>query len=281
MLLRIVANRIVAIIQASYPVLWAYTGFLYLFGAMVALKIGFVGNVAVFVWYGLWITIGASLFGYLLNDLFDRSVDIHNPRKKVRALTVAEHVLGIAFALVSFTLIEFFYPNGFMGILVGIALCSNMLYSIPPIRLKRVPILDTLNGPASFFVPMLCGYTLITGSWPPWLTLLAGFLFFIAIDIAFKTLDIEADRASRITTIAVTFGRKWALAVCVLLLIGSALTIGAVDSRFALAPLLYLSVLPLFACATNTDTRTRLDAALPLLYMFLGFIVTFLHFVFV
>lgn len=265
--------RPLRILQASYPELWGYTGFLFIFGALIALSEGSVppGHALAYL---AWFFVGANLFGMLLNDFYDRALDAHNPRKSKPALTNEEFAAGIGLGLGSYALLAALFPNPIAATWVAMAVAANVAYSIPPLRLKELPPFDVLGGPASFLTAVLAGYAVAGGGWPDPLAAFAGILFFCGIDLAFKTLDIEADRAGGISTSATTLGRRYSLVAAGALLVGAGAAIAAIDPRFAIGIAPYLGILFLISNGTTESQRARLDRALPAYYFLAGFSVT-------
>lgn len=250
-----------------------YTGFLFIFGSLVAVRGGGVVP-PYFAAYLAWFFVGANLFGMLLNDYFDRELDKHNPRKTKTRLSVREYVLGIAAALLSYALLAVLFPNLQALVWVLVAVFANIAYSVPPLRLKEYPPFDVLGGPASYLTALLAGYALCGGGWPSVEAGLAGLLFFCGIDLAFKTLDIEADAEGGVRTSATVLGRTSALVVSALLMFGAAFFVGLERPLYALGALPYLLIFTALHRARTQQERTVLDARLPTYYFAAGFLVT-------
>lgn len=267
----------VRIFKASYPPLWLYTGFLFLLGGMAATKQGL--SLPGYFWaYLAWFFVGANLFGMLLNDYYDRALDAHNPRKRQERLHPAEYAWGIAAGLGSYALLTYCYPLPETSLWVGLAVLTNLLYSMPPIRLKEWPLFDLAVGPGSYFTAILAGYAAAGGGLPSSLALCAGILFFSGIDLAFKTLDIEADMQGGITTSAVALGRSKSIALSLFLIAAAGCCIGIYRPAYILGILPYLAIVALIYKARSTDARSALDSALPRYYLLAGFTVTFVWF---
>lgn len=258
---------------ASYPELWAYTGFLFLFGAIIAVN-GGGAFPPYFAPYLIWFFAGANLFGMLLNDYFDQALDSNNPRKTKPRLSTHEYALGIAVALLSYVAIAVLFPNLYVAVWVAVAVAANAAYSIPPLRLKEYPPFDVLGGPASYLSAVLAGYALGGGGWPDVIAAGAGIFFFSGIDLAFKTLDIEADARGGIRTSAILLGRKTSVLVSALLILGAGGLISLHNPLYGLAVLPYLAIVAILTGANSDAARRVLDARLPLYYCAAGFAVT-------
>lgn len=265
-----------SILAASYPELWAYTGFVFIAGALVAVKGG--GRIPLsFIPYAAWFFVGANLFGMLLNDYFDRELDAHNPRKTKTPLAPRDYALGIGAALLSYTVLTILFPNVQAAVWVAVAVAANAAYSIPPLRLKERPPFDILGGPASYLTALLAGYALGGGGWPSAVPMLAGFLFFSALELAHKTLDIEADARGKIRTSATILGRRRSLVVAVGLMLASGALVGLYNPLYSLAAFPYLAVFSAFRNTSSDETLKKLNARLPVYYSAAGFVATLLY----
>src|SRR3989344_1738078 len=266
-------TRIRHILAASYPELWPYTGFLFLFGTLSALKEG-VPLPFSFLPYWLWFFAGANIFGMLLNDFYDRKLDADNPRKNRLRLTFPEYWWGIAISLLAFVLLEALWPE--IGVLwwVVVAIVINVAYSAPPLRLKTLPPFDLLGGPGSYLTAILAGYALVRDAWPSLSVSIAGCLFFVALDLAFKSLDIEADRRGGIRTSATILGRRGSALAASRVLGGAAVFLSLGHPLYAFAVLPYLGVTALIQGATTDAKRSRVNRLLPYVYVASGVAVT-------
>lgn len=275
----LLVNTVSRIVRASYPILWLYTGFLFILGSLIGVKNG--GEISVsFIPYVLWFFAGANLFGMLLNDYFDQKIDAHNPRKTGPKLLTYEYALGIGAACISYLGIAVAYPNPEIIAWVLVAVLANVLYSMPPIRLKERPPFDLLIGPTSYLSALFAGYTFTLG-WPTPTAALAGILFFCGIDLAFKTLDIEADTRTNVRSSAVLLGRKTALSAAALCIIGAGIGAAFIRPYYMLAILPYLSILYFMKNANDSGSRELLNARLPIWYTVAGFIVTLVYWILV
>lgn len=265
--------RPLLILKASYPQLWGYTGFLFIFGVLAALSQGATLPLHALA-YLAWFFVGANLFGMLLNDYFDRALDAHNPRKRASLLTPREYALGITAGLGSYVFLAYLYPNPIAATWVALAVAANILYSMPPLRLKEVPPFDVLGGPASFLTAILAGYAIAGGGWPDPLYAIAGLLFFCGIDLAFKTLDIEADARGGIRTSATRLGRRASLFAAAALIASAGALAAAAHPLYGLGVLPYLLIVGRIARGHDDTQRELLDKALPVYYFLAGFAVT-------
>lgn len=155
----------------------------------------------------------AWLASVVVNDRFDTKIDtIANPTRPLVAQTLSPHlydVTGIIFF--SFSLLF----GGILGFKIFLLLLAYQaiawIYSAPPFRLKRLPVVGTfLAGCASVLI-FLAGFTLLDGqdisAIPNAFTafLLAAYTFALPLK-DFK--DIDGDRADHIWTFPVLLGEK-------------------------------------------------------------------------
>jgi 4-hydroxybenzoate polyprenyltransferase len=153
---------------------------------------------------------------------------------------------------------------------VGINLC----YSVPPFRIKRFPFIDLAVGPASYLIPALAGFVALTHAWPTLLMLLAGVLFFLGLDLMFKTLDLEADAQANLRGTAVVVGRPYALIASAAFIALSGWVASMLILHWQLGILPYLIIVAMLYKNQSAQERLRIDRHLPYWYMAAGFLVT-------
>lgn len=155
-----------------------------------------------------------SLHGYALNDIYDRRSDSANARKKMwlqhpgdaKRMTPIAWTGGLSVILAVATTLK---P---VPIALGILLVLlSHAYSVPPIRLRNRPPLDSIaNGFGYFFLPALLGWSL-HGS----LRAIPLDVFAISIAVAgihsfASIMDYSADKEANDRTMATVFGKRGA-----------------------------------------------------------------------
>jgi 4-hydroxybenzoate polyprenyltransferase len=209
------------------------------------------------LWEMLLVAFPLSFAIYAINDYFDMETDAKNPRKKGglwgRALQredvpwVAKTIFILAALAVATAIISF---NPVHALLIAGGLIMPVIYSAPPIRLKNIPIVDSLANAAYVFFPFAAGAAL-GGSW-----IFLDWRFFVillnvsAVHAITTIMDVHEDRKAGENTFAVAFGPR-APALFAFAIFTANLAIFAQFSSFAfvglaLACLLcaYLSVRP-------------------------------------
>ena len=159
----------------------------------------------------------ANVYLYGVNDIFDASIDRQNPKKQgerettyrgdqvLPAAVVGTGVLGVA-------LLPFVGRAAQIAILGFLVL--GAAYSVPPIRFKTTPLLDSVSN-GLYILPGIATYGMLTGAWPPLLAVIGGWCWAMAMHTFSAIPDIEPDRAAGIETTATGLGYHRALAYCI------------------------------------------------------------------
>lgn len=163
----------------------------------------------------------ASIIG---NDLSDRAIDAEtNPDRPLVRHTVPESLyrqIGISFFIVSILFSSIVNLKAALFLFAYQAIA--WAYSMPPLRLKRIPIVATALSAAAGITVLLAGYAVLSpiNDLAPVPFSLLSFLFVCyAVTIPLKDFkDIEGDRKDGVRTIPVILGAERART-----LIGSAL----------------------------------------------------------
>lgn len=213
------------LLKVSRPRFWLYLFGPYIVGlaAGASLRTDLVTLSAIV--FGIYFLFPANLLIYGVNDIFDFATDKLNPKKqdyealvrpeRHRPLLIAILVLNLPFIIAAafLDLTSFLLMLGF--------LFFSVFYSSPPIRAKAKPLLDSMFNVLYIF-PGLFGYALISGGIPPISIIAAAGLWTMAMHAYSAVPDIEADRDAGVRTIAVSFGARLTLFICLLLYIASA-----------------------------------------------------------
>ncbi|MFC7133395.1 MULTISPECIES: prenyltransferase [Salinibaculum] len=179
----------------------------------------------------LYFLIPANVFLYGINDIFDRDVDEHNPKKSDEGKEVQYSGDGIVVMLVYLmsatgVLLVPFLP--FEGVYVLAAFFAlGAQYSAPPLRLKTTPFLDSLSN-GLYILPGVVAYLVVARTFPPLLAVAGGWLWTMAMHTFSAVPDIEPDRAAGIQTTATFLGERGALAYCGLVWLAAAVLMGLV-----------------------------------------------------
>jgi 4-hydroxybenzoate polyprenyltransferase len=222
------ATRLLA---ASRPLSWVNTA--YPFGAAYLLAGGHVD--ARWVIGTLFFLVPYNLAMYGINDVFDYASDAANPRKggvegallepRVhRATLVAAVVACVPFVV---ALVALGRPASWA--VLAVSLFAVAAYSVPGLRFKERPVLDSLTSSMHFTSPAVYGLVLAGGAWsrPAVVALVAFFLWGVAAQAFGAVQDVVPDRDAGIGSVATVLGAArtvrlsltlWAAAGALLLL---------------------------------------------------------------
>jgi 4-hydroxybenzoate polyprenyltransferase len=170
--------------------------------------------VALFVYF----TVPANVFLYGVNDIFDRDIDEHNPKKdEGREVSYRGDRIVTAIIIISGLLAIGFLPwLPTLGIvaLIGWALLS-VEYSAPPLRFKTTPFLDSISN-GLYILPGVVAYGAIEGVAPPATAVAGAWLWTMGMHTFSAIPDIEPDREADIETTATVLGAENTYYYCVM-----------------------------------------------------------------
>jgi 4-hydroxybenzoate polyprenyltransferase len=166
------------------------------------------------------LTLPMNLIGCGLNDLYDYESDRRSRRRRAvwGAIIAGDDrtlIWRAALAMVPVVLLAAAATGNPSNIAATACLVViAWLYSVPPVRLKERPPLDSLaNGLGYFLLPLVMGYSLGRDprTMPLRFYLLA--LCVCGVHALATAADYDADKAAGHRTLAVRFGRRTAAAV--------------------------------------------------------------------
>lgn len=204
-----------------------------------------------------------NLLLYGINDIYDYESDSKNPRKnsiegglldpeKQPKLWYAIILSNIPFVIYFLTIGNNTSRIWFLALLF---FCIS--YSAKPLRLKEVPLLDSLNSSLHFVGPLAFGLLLgenIHTYWP----VMIAFLFWGMASHAFGAVqDIKPDRAASIRSIATVLGAKRTNTFCLVLYSFSTLIIASI---YFPAGLFAALLLGLYILNTSIFRKYKSDA---------------------
>ncbi len=208
-----------SLIKISRPRFWLYLAGPFLIGWVVAASsVNDFNNLWFFILliYFLW---PANFYLYGLNDLFDLDTDIFNDKKDQQEIRLDnQSTQQITKRLIIFCFflampLVLLMTNQTVAWLLIIFLALSAAYSVPPLRLKAKPLIDSLSN-ILYALPGLMAYILISNTWPSWPTWLALFSWTTAMHLFSAVYDIEADKRAGLKTSAIFFGAKKSLWIC-------------------------------------------------------------------
>lgn len=123
-----------------------------------------------------------STANYIVNEITDAPYDAYHPVKKSRPLVKGEIrrsvLLFLWLILVGIALGTAYlcFNLNFLFSLMGL-LVAGLIYNIPPIRVKDIPLLDSTAESANNPIRFLIGWYILKTSFPPLTLLLAWWVF--------------------------------------------------------------------------------------------------------
>lgn len=200
----------------------------------------YLGTIVLFLsWFSAW------MFAVHTNDIADIEIDaISNQLRPLPQKTLSvETMRDVGFMWLILSLVGSYIVGYYVFFMNIVFTSAYYLYSAPPLRLKRIPILS------SFLISIACLATILAGFFflsPNKLITLIPTLFVFGIIVMFTLgvnirdiKDIEGDRATGIQTLPVFFGR-YGKQVSGILLVLSLLLMPI----FFISYFLYLTVIP-------------------------------------
>jgi len=195
---------------ASRPLSWVNTA--YPFAAAYLLTTREV-DVALVVGT-LFFLVPYNLAMYGINDVFDYASDAANPRKggvEGALLVPSRHRLTIIAAIalcLPFVVALVALGGPASWAVLAVSLFAVAAYSVPGLRFKEVPFLDSVTSSVHFVSPAVYGLVLAGAAFTPQLlALLAAFLAWGVASHAFGAVqDVVPDREGGIASIATVLG---------------------------------------------------------------------------
>ncbi|MFH1394424.1 MAG: UbiA family prenyltransferase [Candidatus Micrarchaeota archaeon] len=197
-------------IRISRPLFWPAPFAAYAAGIII----GGVPHSLFVMWEFFLATFPLSFAVYFLNDYFDMPYDAKNPRKggvwgyrltKADAawawkLCAAFAILAVITAILSFNLVH--------AALIAVGMILPLAYSAPPLRLKNIPVLDSISNAGYAFIPFAAAASL--GGSLAFLDyrVLVAVLIVAAFHALATIMDYRKDKEENQATFAVVLGPR-------------------------------------------------------------------------
>ena len=201
------------LLLASRPVSWINTAFP--FAAAYYLAVRHVD--AALVVGTIFFLIPYNLAMYGINDVFDYESDVANPRKggiEGALLDKRAHTATLVTATavcVPFVIVLVLLGSPVSWLVLAISLFAVAAYSVPGLRFKEVPFLDSVTSSTHFTSPAVYALALAGAHLTPQLVLVlcSFFLWGVAAHAFGAVQDVEPDRAGGIASVATVMGAAW------------------------------------------------------------------------
>jgi 4-hydroxybenzoate polyprenyltransferase len=254
-------KALVSLFWSSRPVSWVNTAFPF-FAAYLFVS----EQIDITLVLGtLFFLIPYNFLMYGINDVFDYESDLRNPRKggiegalldpKYHALTIWASVGFAAVFVVYLLLVGSLEAN----LWLGFTLFAVLAYSVPGLRFKERPFLDSITSAVHFVGPMVYGLVLAGSSIanPKVIAIIAAFMGWGMASHAFGAVqDVRADREAGIKSVATQIGARNTVRFAFALYIVAALvvmTIGWHGVVASLAVVPYLVIISPYLNITDQD----------------------------
>lgn len=233
----------------------------------------------------LFFLIPYNLLMYGVNDVFDYESDIRNPRKGgIEGAQSAKKLHGPILWSSSISTLAFLVPllwlsNLTAAVTLLVSVFFVLAYSVPVLRFKERPFLDSVTSSVHFVSPLVYALTLTTLEPSAWPIIAAFFLWGMASHAFGAVQDINPDRSSGIASIATVLGAKQTVRFSFVLYLASSLVLILTSPLAAVAGivgLIYaLNVMPYLSLSDkNAEASNRAWRRFIFLNMATGFIVT-------
>ena len=229
-----------SIFVLSRPRFWLYLGGPILIGlAYGATSFADLHSTPALILVGYFL-IPANIYLYGVNDIHDADIDRLNPKKGGReqrwsadplrsGIVIAAGLLGAVTFLVT-PRIAWAYLAGFFVLAFA--------YSVPPLRFKSTPFLDSLSN-GLYILPGAAAHVTLTGSHPPAMVLIGAWIWCMGMHTFSAIPDIAPDRAAGIQTTATILGETKTLGYCLVCWSLTAVAFGSINWRAGLLLAVY------------------------------------------
>ena len=209
------SHAIRQVVLSSRPISWINTAFP--FAAAYLLTTGTVD--ALLVVGTLFFLVPYNLLMYGVNDVFDYESDLRNPRKGGSEGALLEPrlhraVVGTGVITAAPLLVAMLWLGGtghpWSWAVLAVSLFAVFAYSVPGLRFKEVPVLDSITSSTHFVSPAVYGLA-VAGAvpTPQLVAVVAAFFCWGMASHAFGAVqDVVPDREAGIASIATAFGAR-------------------------------------------------------------------------
>ena len=259
------------LIKISRPRFWVYIAGPFLIGVLAASP---VQGWPLVILLGAYFTFPANLLIYGVNDIFDYETDKHNPKKEAYETLVKPKEQKQLWRWIAITnapfllLLPFLGNNGRWG--VAGFLFFSVFYSMPPIRAKVRPLIDSIFNVLYIF-PGIVGYAVVSKTMPSLFLCLAAAFWCMAMHAYSAVPDIQADKKAKISTIATQLGKAGTLLFClVCYALAAGLSISTLGQFSIAAGILYGFMMIITLQAKNAQSVMKFYSLFPYINMSVG-----------
>ena len=207
-------GKVILLLRVSRPAGWIFGPLVFFHGLVIspATHLNLLTLIQLII-----LSFPASLITYGINDVFDYETDRINPRKHVKGIIEGivldpkhhSFVLKSAHLFSFIILITALFTRNFLNILgIGSSLILVYAYSMPPIRLKERPPLDSICIGVIVFCVFVAGFSYNKTVYDLALHKCVPEISFISFHAFTTIMDYSSDKATNVRTFAVVFGKR-------------------------------------------------------------------------
>ncbi len=260
--------KISRILKISRPRFWLYEAGTFTLGVLAGW--GTDSSLLLTILFGFYFLIPANILIYGINDVFDYDTDILNPKKVAYEALVPPVEHRSVYTWTALTTIPFLIALLFIPLKAVMCFCLFLFYAIfysaKPIRAKARPVFDSLFSSGHYVATGVFGYYLVGGVELPFVGILAGTAWAVAMHAYSAVPDIQADTDARLTTIATFLGKQYTLLLCAILYLFSGIV------AFSVVPVLSIIATTTYLFLVFLSHRAKTPERLFTLYTYFPYI---------
>ena len=201
-----------ALFVSSRPLSWVNTAFP--FAAAYVLTARSIDPVLVVATIYFLVPYNLAMYG--INDVFDYESDLRNPRKgglEGALLDRGMHrriLLAAVITNIPFLAFLFIVGSPLSWLVLAVSVFAVLAYSVPVLRFKERPFLDSATSSIHFVSPAVYGLVVAGAVFTPqlWSLLVAFFLWGVASQAFGAVQDVQADREGGLRSVATVIGAR-------------------------------------------------------------------------
>lgn len=276
-------DKIRILLWSSRPVSWINTAFPFAIGYLF---VHGIHHIAPVFWIAtMYFLIPYNMLVYVVNDVFDYESDLRNPRKGgVEGALLPKQLhsfmlKAVAVCNIPFIVYLLFQSTTLATLILLVCIFDALAYSVPYLRFKERPLVDSVSSSFHFVSPLLFALSLQNALNGNWLYIIAFFCWGIASHAFGAVQDIIPDRQAGLASIATNFGAKntvrfsvvfYAIAIVLVAVKGwPALVVAIASLPYLLITVPYIHLTDKQSARANRGWRYFMQ-----INQFVGFIVT-------
>jgi len=153
----------------------------------------------------------ASISIVMINNLYDVAIDrVSNPRRPLVSGSIDVLLYEkLAYIFMVLALVFAYEASGHVLVVIAAIISNYYIYSVPPVRFKRVPVLSKLVIGFNSFMLVFLGFILIQDL--KYFPHALGWIYFAGLTLAANFIDLKdiaGDRAAGMLTLPILLGER-------------------------------------------------------------------------